>query len=212
MIASITGVLAHKSPQSLIVDVHGVGYQVHTTLQSFYRLPELKEQVSLHIYTHHSADTFQLYGFLAGAEREAFSLLLSVSGVGPRGALAILSGLSVQDLVTAVQQDDVYRLKSVPGVGAKTAARLALELKDKLVGMADSQASKGPDRPWPQTLDQQVADDALSALANLGYSRQGAKEAIKKTFDEWSQSHQGGDAQLNVEELIRSSLKRLSSV
>ncbi len=212
MIASLTGVLAHKSPQSLSVDVHGVGYQVYTTLQSFYRLPEIKEQVFLHIYTHHSADNFQLYGFLAAAERQAFSLLLSVSGVGPRGALAILSGLSVQDLVAAVQQDDVPRLKSVPGVGAKTAARLALELKDKFPGVSDDQVTKSPDRAWPRDLDTLVADDALSALANLGYSRQSAKEAIKKTFDEWAQSPLEGSSQLNVEELIRSSLKRLSSL
>lgn len=208
MIASITGVLVRKSPQHLIVEVHGIGYQIYTSLQSFYRLPEVKEQVTLHTHTHHTGDTLQLYGFLTPVEREVFLHLVGVSSIGPRSALAVLSGMSVSDLVGAVQGGDIQRLKSVPGIGVKTAGRLVLELKDKLAHLAP-QAPKEVESAWPQA-QPQIAEDALSALVNLGYSRQSAKEAVKKIFRDHASADEQGS--LSVEELIRSSLKVLSNL
>lgn len=202
MIASIRGVLVHKSPQYLIVDVHGIGYQVFTSLQSFYHLPEPKESVALHTYTHLREDTLQLYGFLTPVEREIFLLLLSVSGIGPRSALNILSGLSVGDLVRAIREGDLHKLTSVPGIGAKTAGRMALELKDKVAGLTgDADGVEG--RSSPDTQQQRIVEDAVSALVNLGYHRNQAKEAVKRVCDE-------AGINLTVEEIIRTSLKQLS--
>ena len=202
MIASIRGVLTHKSPQYLIVDVNGIGYQIFTSLQSFYHLPEPKESVALHTYTHLREDAIQLYGFLTPTEREAFIFLLGVSGIGPRSALNILSGLSVEDLVNAIQEGDLHKLTSVPGIGAKTAGRLALELKDKMASLvAHSEGVEG--RPSPDAQQQRIVEDAVSALVNLGYYRQQAKEVVKKVCGE-------SGIPLTVEDVIRTSLKVLS--
>jgi len=202
MIASIRGVLTHKSPQYLIVDVNGIGYQVFTSLQSFYHLPELKESVALHIYTHLREDAIQLYGFLTPTEREAFIFLIGVSGIGPRSALNILSGLSVDDLVNAIQEGDLRKLTSIPGIGAKTAGRLALELKDKMASLVThSDGVEG--HPSPDVQQQRIVEDAISALVNLGYYRQQAKEVVKKVCGE-------SGVTLTVEEVIRTSLKMLS--
>lgn len=209
MIASIRGILTHKSPQYLIVDVHGVGYQVYTSLQSFYRLPEPKESVALHTYTYLREDTLQLYGFITPLEREVFLLLLGVSGIGPRSALNILSGLSVEDLVEAVRAGDLRKLTSVPGIGAKTAGRLALELKDKLLGLTTPPEENVGMRPTdPQ--QQRIFEDVLSALVNLGYHRNEAKEAIRQVVQ--GNYQDGAEVRMapTVEELIRLSLKVLS--
>src|SRR5262245_21594570 len=143
MIAALTGTLVSKTPQSLILDVHGVGYEVFTSLQTYYRLPEPKEAISFHIHTHVREDALHLYGFLSREEKAAFLLLLSVSGVGPRLALALLSGLTVRELASAIGAGDARTLCAVPGVGNKTAARLILELKEKMaaLGSADHAAS-----------------------------------------------------------------------
>jgi Holliday junction DNA helicase RuvA len=202
MIASIRGVLTHKSPQYLIVDVNGVGYQIFISLQSFYHLPEPKETVALFTYTHLREDTIQLYGFLTPTEREAFMLLLGVSGIGPRSALNILSGLSVENLVKAVQEGDLHKLTSVPGIGSKMAGRLALELKDKVTGLvAHLDGVEGCASPDLQ--QQRIVEDAVSALVNLGYHRHHAKEVVKRICDE-------GSGNLTVEEVIRTALKMLS--
>jgi Holliday junction DNA helicase RuvA len=202
MIASIRGILTHKSPQYLIVEVNGIGYQVFTSLQSFYHLPEPKESVALHTYTHLREDAIQLYGFLTSTERAAFILLLGVSGIGPRSALSILSGLSVEDLVNAIQEGNLHKLTSVPGIGAKTAGRLALELKDKLTTLS-SHAEGVESISSPHTQQQRIVEDAVSALVNLGYHRQQAKEAVKRVSA-------NGETTLTVEEVIRTSLKLLS--
>ena len=209
MIASIRGILTHKSPQYLIVDVHGVGYQIYTSLQSFYHLPEPKESVALHTYTHLREDTLQLYGFLTSLEREVFLLLLGVSGIGPKSALNILSGLSVADLVEAVKVGDLRKLTSVPGIGAKTAGRLALELKDKLLGLTtcpEEGVRVGSSNPQHQ----RIFEDALSALVNLGYHRNEAKEAIRQIVQGNDPDGAERRTPLSVEELVRSSLKMLS--
>ncbi len=209
MISSLRGVLTHKSPQSLVVDVHGVGFQVYSTLQSFYHLPEVKESIFLHTYTHLKDDGLELYGFLTLLERETFVLLLGVSGIGPRSALNILSRLSVEDLIEAIQSGNVHKLTAVPGIGAKTAGRMALELKDKLAVLP-----VGPSGVKPQAVatdpGQKVFDDALSALVNLGYPRQQVKEVLSRSVRESASGAAEGSDAMTVEGLIRAALKQMS--
>ena len=132
MIAQLTGALALKSPEQLIVDVNGVGYLVSVSLNAFYKLPEAGERVQLLIHTHVREDALQLYGFLDRAEKELFLLLTSVSGIGPRLAMNILSGTPTRDLLDALDASDLARLVAIPGVGKKTAERLVVELRDKI--------------------------------------------------------------------------------
>jgi Holliday junction DNA helicase RuvA len=131
MIAHLNGILLHKSTQSLIIDNAGIGYEVLVPLSTFYALPEKDERVSLHIYTHVREDALILFGFQTGLEKDIFSMLISVSGIGPKLAINILSGIGPDDLLTAIARGDAIRLQSIPGVGRKTADRIALELKDK---------------------------------------------------------------------------------
>ena len=133
MIALLTGRLAFKAPTHLALDVHGVGYEVFIPLSTYYNLPDLNETLTLSIHTHVREDAIQLFGFSTPQEKDAFVLLMSVSGIGPKSALGILSALPVSDLVSAIQSADVEKLETVPGIGKKSAGRLVLELKDKLV-------------------------------------------------------------------------------
>ncbi len=201
MIAALTGTLVVKSPQSLILDVHGVGYEIFTSLQTYYRLPEPKETVHLHIHTHVREDALNLYGFLGSEEKAAFLFVTSVSGIGPRLALALLSGLTVRELASAIRASDARRLCAVPGVGQKTAARLILELQDKMATLAATEAPASAAREPAAT----AADDALSALVNLGYQPAAAREAIRQI----EQSAPPGGT-LPVEALLREALRRLS--
>jgi Holliday junction DNA helicase RuvA len=201
MIAALTGTLVGKSPQSLVLDVHGVGYEIFTSLQTYYRLPEPKETVHLHIHTHVREDALNLYGFLGSEEKAAFLLVTSVSGIGPRLALALLSGLTVRELASAIRASDAKRLCAVPGVGQKTAARLILELQDKMATLAATETPASAAREPAAT----AADDALSALVNLGYQPAAAREAIRQI----EQSAPPG-GMLPVEALLREALRRLS--
>lgn len=202
MIALITGALAKKSPEFLILDVHGVGYRVYTPLSTYCALPELGKAVTLHIHTHVREDAFKLYGFLTSREQFLFEKLISVSKIGPKLALNILSGMPAQDLEAAVMQSDTQRLASIPGVGKKTSERLVVELRDKLnapfpsstAGAAPGGHLKGGDS---------LMGDAMSALTNLGFPRDKAERAVavawrQKNEDEWS-----------VEQLIKECLKIL---
>lgn len=197
MIASLKGTLLDKSPGSIIVDVHGVGYRVFVPLSAFSHLPELDKPVTLHVHTHVREDAIQLYGFRTPEERDLFVLLIGISGIGPKSAIAILSGFSVTDLVEVVARGDEARLASVPGIGKKTAARVVLELREKLSAYA--MRGSGPSGPR----DRSVGDDVLSALVNLGYPRQQAQEAIDRIWKE-----QGDETSL--ESLLRATLKALS--
>jgi len=206
MIAALTGTLVSKHPQSLTVDVHGVGYEVLTSLQTYYRLPEPKESVTFHIYTHVREDALHLYGFVSREEKTAFVLLLSVSGIGPRLALALLSGLTVRELAEAIGEGDTRKLCAVPGVGNKTAARLILELKDKVNGLwlkepGASGSSGAGTVHFPM-------DDALSALVNLGYQPAMAKEVLRQVEQSIAPEHAGDH--VKVEDVLREALKRLS--
>jgi holliday junction DNA helicase RuvA len=200
MIAFLTGRLAFKSPTHLTLDVQGVGYEVHIPLSTYDALPNLDEVTALNIHTHLREDAIQLFGFLSQGEKEAFLLLTSVSGIGPKLALGVLSSLSIPDLVQAIQTEDVDTLATVPGIGKKSAGRIALELKDKVdrihctfprTATTDPAAVDGP------------YEDALSALINLGYRAQDAKEALKRVRKATAGS-------LALQELIREGLKELA--
>src|SRR5881296_1754402 len=165
MIAHLRGKLAQKDPARVIVDVNGVGYEVFIPLTTFTALPETGFEVSIDVHTHVREDVIALYGFSTHRERKIFEKLMTISGIGPKLAVTILSGGSVEDLVGAIKRSDLVRLTAIPGVGKKTAERIILELKDKLQDFAEQ-----PQRPA-------VEIDVLSALENLGYSRALANSA-----------------------------------
>jgi Holliday junction DNA helicase RuvA len=175
MIAHLRGSLQSKSPRYLILDVHGVGYEVTVPLTTFYELPDLGNTVSFHIHTHVRENALQLYGFRTPQEKELFVRLMGVNGIGPRLAINILSGISAVELVATVRQEDVARLTVIPGVGRKTAERIIVELRDKLAGLAIPGESDLSTRQQTSTA---VVDDALSALLNLGYRRAVAQRAV----------------------------------
>lgn len=174
MIARLSGTLLEKHVQRLVVDVGGVGYEVLVPLSTLYALGELGSSVSLGVYTRVTDDAIQLYGFHTSLERALFERLIGVNGVGPKLALAVLSGIEPSELVRAIRQADVARLTRTPGIGKKTAERLVLELKDRLPPGLDA----ATDTPRPADGDE-VRDDIMSALVNLGYQR----NAIEKTVD-----------------------------
>jgi len=203
MIASLTGILKQKTPHSIIVDVHGVGYEAVVPLTTLDRLPSLNETVHLWIHTHVREDALQLFGFSTAEEKNVFLLLLGVSGVGPKLAVNILSGLPLPELVAAVKKGDVAKLSSIPGIGPKTAARLALELKEKIlvITTVDATAS-GSD----YEKDSRKIEDAVSALVNLGYKSPLAKDAVKKVIE----AGNGESEKIGIEDLIKASLKVIS--
>ena len=172
MIGRLTGLLAEKSPPQVLIDVQGVGYEVDVPMSSFYNLPALGEPVTLLIHQVVREDAHLLYGFLSHEERATFRELVKISGVGPRTALSILSGLSVADLAAAVSRQEGGRLQKVPGIGKKTAERLLLELKGKLA----------PDLGLPSggMVVSDAQADIVQALMALGYSEKDAAAALKK--------------------------------
>jgi Holliday junction DNA helicase RuvA len=174
VIAWLRGRLVEKAPTRVIVDVHGVGYDVAVPVSTFYALGDPGAEVTLRIHTHVREDALALFGFLTTFELAVFERLIATSGIGPKLALAVLSGIEAADLVQAVQRGDVARLTRIPGVGKKTAERICLELKDRLPVMgADGAAPPAP--PPADTL----RDDLVSALVNLGYHR----SAVDKVLD-----------------------------
>jgi holliday junction DNA helicase RuvA len=174
MIARLRGTLLEKHPNRLVVDVAGVGYDVQVPLSTFYDLAEPGTEIALRVHTHVREDVIALFGFGTALERELFDRLLGVNGVGPKLALAVLSGIEPLELVKSLRTADVARLSSIPGIGKKTAERMVLELKDKLPGAAATGA--GPAAPADP--DAELRTDVLSALVNLGYPRPHAEKAI----------------------------------
>jgi holliday junction DNA helicase RuvA len=195
MIATLSGRLMRKAVDYLIVDVSGVGYQVSVPLSTYYQMPDSGGAVSLYIHTHLREDSLSLFGFLTQAEKEMFLQLMAVSGIGPKLALAVLSTLSVQDLSHAIQTSDDSRLCTIPGIGKKTAARMVLELKDK-ISRAAPLAS-----PGGETAASCDIEDVVSALVNLGYKKPLAEDALRKVRE--------GRGGLTVEQLIREALNAL---
>ncbi len=201
MIAALTGTLADKQPNRLTVSVQGVGYDVIVPLSTFYQLPDKGASLSLCIHTHVREDAIQLYGFLSRAEKDCFLLLLGVNGVGPKVALGLLSGLSVADLAGAIRRGDEARLSAVPGIGSKTAARLVLELKEKVLPFVEKDQAGDE-----QSQDDHLQRDVVSALTNLGYQRHDARDVVRKVWRDTAPNGLG----LSVERLLKESLKVLS--
>ena len=176
MIAFLRGRLGEKQPNRIIVDVGGVGYDVAVPLSTYYTLGNPGTDVALRVHTHVREDTLALYGFSTALELQIFERLIGISGIGPKLALAVLSGIDVADLVRAVQAGDVGRLTAIPGIGKKTAERIGLELKDKLpTGLVD-EAAAGTEAGAPGG---ELRQDLLSALLNLGYHRPLAEKAVE---------------------------------
>lgn len=192
MIARLAGTLVGKSLEVAVVDAGGVGYEVRIPLSAFAALPDVGERVVLHVHTHVREDAIQLYGFPTADEKVIFELLIGVSGIGPRLAITLLSGLSARDLVTAIAQGRLDRLRAIPGVGKKTAERLVVELKDRVLKLPDGLGRAGAAGPLASPSagpsgsgdgGGEAADveaDLLSALVNLGYTRGVAEKAIAR--------------------------------
>lgn len=191
MIGRLTGILLEKNPPQIVLDVHGVGYELDVPMSTFYNLPATGERVSLHTHLAVREDGHFLYGFASEAERASFRQLLKISGIGARTALAVLSGLSAADLAQAVTLQETGRLTKIPGIGKKTAERLLLELKDKLPKTLTLSASAAP-------ADDSGAD-IFNALLALGYNEKEAQAALKQL--------PGG---IGVSDGIRQALKLLS--
>jgi Holliday junction DNA helicase RuvA len=205
MIAHLAGTLLEKQATSVIVDVGGVGYEVAIPLSTFYELEDPGSRVLLRIYTHVREDALQLYGFKTARERELFTRLISVSGIGPKLGITLLSGMSADEMIGAIRTNNLARLTLIPGVGRKTAERLVVELRDKIESLSATDASGAPTKPEPESevmIEDAVHADALSALVNLGYQRAAAEKSITAALSE------GGD--LTVESILRKSLRRLA--
>ena len=198
MIAFLRGRVVDKQPTRVIVDVQGVGYDVHVPLSTYYEIGDEDADVALRIYTHVREDALQLFGFLSDLERQLFERLIAISGIGPRLAITVLSGMEPRELIAAVQRGDVARLTGIPGVGKKTAERIVLELKDRLAQIAVPAASGAPpvaDGP------ERLRADLLSALQNLGYHRPQADKALDSTLPTLSEP--------TFEQALRSVLREL---
>ncbi len=169
MIAHLRGKLIDKHPNQAIVETGGVGYDVTISVPTFSELPAPGKDVALHIHTHVREDAIALFGFLRAEEKQLFEKLISVSGIGPKLAITILSGMTAPDMVSAIRGNDVARLTRIPGIGKKTAERMVLELRDKLEGFG---AAPAPPAATP------AEEDVLSALVNLGYQRAAAERAV----------------------------------
>ena len=196
MIAQISGQLAQKLPGEIVIDVGGVGYQVFIPLNVFYRLPEIGAAVSLQIHTHVREDSLQLFGFHDVGEKQVFLLLTGVSGIGPRLALNILSGIPAEELARALKGGDQVRLVAIPGVGKKLAERMIVELKDKFATLG----------PWTAELPKSAAAgqlmlDAVSALVNLGYKKPDAEKYVGEALK--SGNH-------TLETVLKETLRRMS--
>ncbi len=202
MIAYLSGKLIEKEANTVIVDVNGVGYDVMIPLSTFYDLGEIGEDVSLRIFTYVREDTLQLFGFKTIRERELFLLLISVSGIGPKSAITALSGMSADEIIGAIRSNNLARLNSIPGVGKKTAERLVIELRDKIVKLSAVASEEMKLEGIPQVSGDLVYDDALSALTNLGYHYNAAEKALKQAMQEGTE--------MSVQKLLRRSLQLLA--
>jgi Holliday junction DNA helicase RuvA len=197
VIAQVRGRLLRKAPQEAIVDVGGVGYRVAIPLSTFYRIGEPGDEVTLLTHTHVREDTLALFGFLSAAEQALFERLIAVSGVGPKLAVSILSGIEAPDLVSALRSSDLARLTRIPGVGKKTAERLVLELRDKVQGLA----AAGEEAPATVPVSS-AKEDVVSALVHLGYSRPEAEKGVDRALRD--------DGAGRFEDVLRRTLRILS--
>ena len=196
MIARLSGRLVKKETNQVIVDVGGVGYQVVIPLSTYYELGEQGADVSLRIYTHVREDVLSLYGFRTAKEKRLFTLLIQISGIGPKLATTILSGLPADDLAAAVVEGNLVRLNSIPGVGKKTAERIILELSNELAKLWPSQRSSD------DSVKGSLQVDVVSALVNLGYSRKLAERSVSRAIAE--------EGSNQFESLLKAALRRIT--
>jgi len=200
MIGYLRGLLLSKKPNLILVDVHGVGYEIHIPLTSFYELPSEGSEVVVKVHTHVREDALILYGFITQREKDLFLRLISISGIGPKLAITILSGARVEELAKAVADEDVPRLTLIPGIGRKTAERLVLELKGHIgpfLLREDAEKSSSG-----RTTDG-LQDDIISALVNLGYPKAGAERALMNVVS-------AGECDRTFENLLKHTLRRLA--
>jgi len=201
MIASLSGTLFSKTPQEAVISVQGVGYHVFIALSTYFSLPEINSTVQVFVSTHLRNDTIQLFGFSTMEEKQAFSLLTTISGIGPKLALSALSTLSIPDLCTAIETGDLETLGSIPGVGKKSASRIILELKDKTQRIMLPGSHKPSPAPTQST--NFLREEAASALINLGYRVQEVKNAMNLATAKLDEAYE-------LEDLIRTTLKELA--
>jgi Holliday junction DNA helicase RuvA len=196
MIGYLKGILSEKKPNSLILDVNGVGYLVNIPVSTFLELPDEGSTLALFIYTHVREETLALYGFRTMREKVLFEKLISVSGIGPKVAISFLSGMSADELIPAIQNQDIGKLSTIPGVGRKTAERVSLELREKIPQLLSESAQAPQEKP--------MREDLISALVNLGYQQSLAERIIKNVLDK-------SKSDASFEELLKSALHGISA-
>jgi Holliday junction DNA helicase RuvA len=196
MIGYLKGILAEKKPNSLLLDVNGVGYLVNIPVSTFLELPEEGTTLSLFIYTHVREEVLALYGFRTMREKLLFEKLISVSGIGPKVAISFLSGMSSDELIPAIQNQDIGKLSTIPGVGRKTAERVSLELREKIPQLLSESAQVPEGKP--------IREDLISALVNLGYQQSLAERTVKHVLDK-------SKTDASFEELLKSALHGISA-
>jgi len=201
MIARINGTLIQKTPVSLVIETMGVGYEVFVPLTTFYELPEVGENVVLHIYTQVREDAITLFGFISQREKDIFQLLITVNGIGPKLAMNILSGTDPQELIRSVARGDLNRLVRIPGVGKKMAERIIFDLRDKKI--AEVSGAQADDKHLASDV-QEMKDDALSALMNLGYRNQTVQDVLDRVFQE------AKEEEMSLDILLKKTLKILA--
>ncbi|HPV50317.1 MAG TPA: Holliday junction branch migration protein RuvA [Smithellaceae bacterium] len=201
MIALLSGKIAYKGVSHIVVEVQGIGYRVFIPLTTFYELPEMGETVTLHIHTSVRDDAINLFGFYSRQERELFQLMISVSGIGPKVAMNILSGISSSELLEAISAGNLARLVTIPGIGKKMAERLILELREKVKKKISMEAAGAADAR--RKINDEMMEDVLSALVNLGYKTNAARDALTKAAAD------AGD-QLVMDQLLKKTLQILA--
>ena len=197
MIGFLRGRVLDKHPNRILIDVNGVGYELHVPLSTYYDVGDAGSEISLRVHTHVREDALQLFGFLTPLEQVLFERLIAISGIGPKLAIAVLSGIDSRELVVSVRRADVARLTRIPGIGKKTAERIVLELKDRLGDVARDETGADVEHPHADRL----RDDLVSALENLGYHRPLAEKAVDAA--------RARDSSASFEEALKSALREL---
>lgn len=201
MIALLSGRLIQKQPNTIIVDVGGVGYEVTIPLSTFYEMGEVGEPVALRIHMHVREDAMQLFGFSTAREKELFLRLTSVTGIGPKLAITMLSGMAASELSRAIRTNDLVRLTAIPGVGKKTAERVVVELRDKIAALS-AEGEEEAAYAVAGGASEDVREDTIAALMQLGYPKAVAERAVAAALKE--------DGEAGIEAVLKRSLKRLS--
>lgn len=202
MIAHLSGTVLLKQPNTVVIDVAGVGYEVTIPVSTFYELGEVGEPVALRVHTHVREDAIQLFGFRTGREKDLFLRLTSVSGIGPKLAITILSGMAPEELIPAIRSNDLARLTAIPGIGKKTAERLVIELRDKMAALSGPELEESYAASRAAGGGDAVRDDVVAALLSLGYQKQQAEKAVSRVLER--------ESDRSIEHVLRESLKLLS--